>query len=64
MAKRHQSRRRRAYGPRQHELRERRARRREDDVRRRLELALTDGSHPATLTMARGEAGSFAGGLR
>lgn len=33
MAKRHQSRRRRAYGPRLHELRERRSRHRGEDVR-------------------------------
>ncbi len=39
MAKRHQSRRRRAYGPRVHELHERRSRQRGEDVRRWLALA-------------------------
>jgi hypothetical protein len=39
MAKRHQSRRRRAYGPRQHELHERRGRRREEAGRSWLALA-------------------------
>lgn len=39
MAKRHQNRRRRAYGPRQHEVHERRARRREPDLQRWLAVA-------------------------
>lgn len=39
MAKRHQARRRRAYGPRQHELNERRSRRRGEDLERWFAVA-------------------------